>query len=118
MAMVIVALAAVAVTLVHLRRAEATCRHEMQRLRLQRVQLRREVWQRQAEVGRITAPLQVRRLCEGRPVRDGVEVDLPPGPEQAAAETRPEPARHARPRTGNESSHSHSEGSGRRPGFD
>jgi len=61
MAVVIIALAAIAVALVHLRRAELSVRHETQELRTQQVGLRRELWDLQNRAGQLTAPGEINR---------------------------------------------------------
>jgi hypothetical protein len=60
-ALVAVALAGVTLALIHIRRSETAVRHEVQRLQQERVRLRRELWNRQVEAERITAPVEVRR---------------------------------------------------------
>jgi len=64
LAVVIAALAAVAVTLVHLRRQEIAVRHEIQQLQTREVSLRRKLWDQQARLGRLTAPSEVRRRAD------------------------------------------------------
>ena len=64
LATVILVLAAIAVTLVNLRRRELAVRHETQQLQTQQVNLRRELWDQQARMGYLTAPSEVRRRVE------------------------------------------------------
>jgi len=64
LATVIVVLAAIAVTLVHLRRREITVRHEIQLLRTRQVALRRKLWDQQVRLGRLTAPRRIRHFVE------------------------------------------------------
>jgi len=64
LALVIVALAGIAVGLVHIRRAEMSVRHEIQCLRLQQISLRRRLWDQQVRLGEIMAPARVRLLAK------------------------------------------------------
>jgi cell division protein FtsL len=59
LAWIIVVLAAIGVSLVHLRRVEMSSRHDIQRLREQTVALRRELQEQQLQLGYLTAPGQV-----------------------------------------------------------
>jgi len=61
---VILALGAMAIALVHIRRAEIGAAHETQVLRAEQVRLRRVLWDQQVELGRLTAPGQVQRRAE------------------------------------------------------
>ncbi|HUS92736.1 MAG TPA: hypothetical protein VM695_12840 [Phycisphaerae bacterium] len=63
-ALIILALAAVAVGMVHLRRAETKANHEIHRLQLQQIGLRRTLYDQQAALGCLTAPRQVRQRAE------------------------------------------------------
>jgi cell division protein FtsL len=63
-AMVIVSLAAIAVSLVHIRRAEITARHDIQSLQLRQVEQRRRMWDQQVRLGQLTAPAQIRKRAE------------------------------------------------------
>ena len=63
-AMVIVSLAAIAVALVHIRRAEITARHEIQSLQLKQVDQRRRMWDQQIRLSQLTAPAQVRKRVD------------------------------------------------------
>ena len=62
--MIIIALAAMAVSLVHIRRAEVVARHESQQLQLQQVKLRRQLWNQQIALGYLTTPAEVRKRSE------------------------------------------------------
>ena len=62
--MLILALAVVAVGLVHLRRAELIARHDAQRLQLEQVKLRRLLWDQQITLSYLAAPAEVRRRSE------------------------------------------------------
>jgi hypothetical protein len=64
LAIVIVALAAMAVSLVHIRRAEVIARHEAQRFQLQEMKLRRRLWDQQITLSYLTTPAEVRRRSE------------------------------------------------------
>ena len=55
-ALVIVALAAISVGMVHLRRAQTRAAHEVHRLQLEQIRLRRRLYDQQAILGRLTAP--------------------------------------------------------------
>ena len=68
LAFVIVALAAVAVGLVQLRRREIGIRHEIQQIRLKRVALRRTLWDQQVRLGYLTGPQQINRRVEDSPL--------------------------------------------------
>jgi hypothetical protein len=57
--LLIVALAAIAVGLVHLRRREIAVRHEVQQVQIRRIYLRREVARQEVEIGRLLAPPSV-----------------------------------------------------------
>jgi hypothetical protein len=63
-ALVIMALAAVAVGMIYIRRAETRANHEVYRLQLIQVHLRCRVYDQQAELGRLTAPKDVRQRAE------------------------------------------------------
>jgi hypothetical protein len=56
---IILGIAAIAVTLVHLRRQEIAVQHEIQRLQVRRVGLRRELARREVRIGRLTRPEQM-----------------------------------------------------------
>jgi hypothetical protein len=86
LAVVIIALAAMAVTLVHVRRAEITARHQIEQLNLQRRQLRRTLWDQQIALGRLTNPQAVKDrggemglgLVEPRPSQNSGHAGLVP----------------------------------------
>ncbi|MFW5841348.1 MAG: hypothetical protein ACOCZE_12275 [Planctomycetota bacterium] len=54
--MIILAIAAIAVALVQLRRQEIAVQHEIQQLQVRRVALRREVAKREVRIGELTTP--------------------------------------------------------------
>jgi len=61
LALIIVALGAIAVALVHIRRAEMAVRYDIQRLQARQVRLRRRIWDQQVTIGRLTGPEELRR---------------------------------------------------------
>jgi cell division protein FtsB len=61
MAFVIVSLAAIAVAVVHLRRQDVAVQSEIVSLEARQVVLRRQVWDRQVQLGELTAPVAVRQ---------------------------------------------------------
>ena len=63
-AVVILVLAAIAAGLVHIRRRQAVCCHEIQSLQIRRIALRRKLWDQNVRLGYLTAPHQVRRRVE------------------------------------------------------
>lgn len=81
--LLIVALAGIAVGLVHLRRSEISVRHEIQQVEIQRIQLRREAAGQEVRIGHLLAPESLRRrvarLKRQTPDRDH-RVALRPGP--------------------------------------
>ena len=60
-ALVIAALAGIWVGVVHLRRAETRTHHQVVRLQMEQIRLRRTLCEQQAILGQLTAPGQVRR---------------------------------------------------------
>jgi hypothetical protein len=57
--MVIVMLTGIALAVVQLQRRELTVRHELQVLQSRHLKLRRDVWQRQVQLGRLLTPDQL-----------------------------------------------------------
>ena len=57
--LIIVAVAAIGVCLVGIRRGEISARHEIQQLQLRHVSLRRQLWDQQVTLGRLTSPRSV-----------------------------------------------------------
>lgn len=90
--MVILALAVVAVGLVHLRRAELIVRHDAQRLQLEQVKVRRQLWGQQITLSYLAAPAEVRRrsdqMCLDLVERDRSAMNAPSGAPQRSAPTR------------------------------
>ena len=72
MAMIMVSLAAIAVGLVHSRRGELDARHEIQRLRLDRVAIRRALSDQEVRIGVLTS--------HGRLSEKAAALNSPPGP--------------------------------------
>lgn len=60
LAMVVIAIAAMAVTLVRIRREELNVQHDIQRLHAERISLRRGLADARVRVGRLTSPQTVR----------------------------------------------------------
>jgi neutral trehalase len=75
-AAIIVALTAIAVGLVHIRRAEVTARYEAQRFRLRQAEIRRILWDQEVRLGDLTAPGELRRRASE------LSIDLSPGRER------------------------------------
>jgi hypothetical protein len=73
MLLLIAALCGIAVGLVQLRRAETAVRHDIQRLQLREVSVRRTLWDQQVRLNHYTAPEQVRRRAHrmALDLRDG-----------------------------------------------
>ena len=63
-AFVIVSLTTIALGLVHLRREEVAVRREMQRLQSQHAKVRREIWDRQMQIGDMMTPQAIRFRSE------------------------------------------------------
>jgi len=62
--LVIAALAAIVVGQVQLRRVEDRSRHDVERLQLEQVRLRRVLYEQQAELGEQVVPREVRRRAD------------------------------------------------------
>ena len=71
MAMIMISLAAIAVGLVHSRRDEMDARHEIQRLRLDRVAIRRALSDQEVRIGVLTS--------HGRLSEEAAALNFPPG---------------------------------------
>ena len=63
-AFIIIGLTAIAVGLVHIRRQEVVLRHEIQRMQSEHTALRREIWDRQVQIGHLLAPRAVKQRSE------------------------------------------------------
>ena len=64
MAFVIVSLAGIAAGLVSIRRAQVVVRYDTQMLRVRRLELRRQLWDQQVQLGRLTSPSQLRQRIQ------------------------------------------------------
>lgn len=53
---IIIMLTVIGVCLVHIRRQQVSCAHEIERLRSRQVVLRRQLWDQQVRLGYLTAP--------------------------------------------------------------
>ena len=62
-------LTAIAVGLIHLRRAEVRARHEIQRIRQQQVSLRRTLWDQETRIAELAAPHRVRWRARHMPLQ-------------------------------------------------
>ncbi|HOD81647.1 MAG: hypothetical protein BWX88_01871 [Planctomycetes bacterium ADurb.Bin126] len=88
---IIIALAAIAVALVQVRREEMVARHRLQTLRAAQVKIRRALWEQQVRLGELTAPRAVRHraaemalgLVDKAEAERKVAVDAPPAPRPA-----------------------------------
>ncbi len=60
MSMIVVALCAIAVGLVQIRRAETSVRHDVQRMEIRRVAVQRKLWDQQVRLNEQMAPERVR----------------------------------------------------------
>ena len=87
--LVIVLLAGTAVALVHIRRAEIGDRHEIQRLQMRQVKLRRRLWDQQIRLGLFTTPEEIRRRIEEMKLR----LVVPEAPEPVGAPSARSPRR-------------------------
>lgn len=63
-AMIILCLTAIAITLVHLRRIETATTAQVQRLSARQLQLRRQLWSQQLQLGGLTSPDQTKKRVE------------------------------------------------------
>lgn len=61
LAVVIIALAAIAVGLVHTRRMQTGARHELQKLENQQIALKRQLQDQQVQLGWLTSPSEIHR---------------------------------------------------------
>lgn len=68
LAWIIIGLAAISATVVHLRCRQSQNRTEMQTLDSQRVQVRRTIWEQQLRMGDLTSPQNIRRLTVDWPL--------------------------------------------------
>jgi len=63
-AMVIIAMAAVAMGVVHVERELVRHRYEMRQSDREYVRLRRALWDQQVQLGQVTSPTRIRQLVE------------------------------------------------------
>lgn len=72
--LILAAVTAICVALVHVRRQEARVRHEIHRGLTRQTSLRRRLWDQRVRIARLTAPREVRRrtreMALGRISRD------------------------------------------------
>ena len=61
---VTIALAAIAMALVSIRRQEAWVRHDIQRRQQRQMALRRRLWDQRVRIGQLVAPAEVRRRAQ------------------------------------------------------
>ncbi|MCD4823063.1 MAG: hypothetical protein K8S55_00510 [Phycisphaerae bacterium] len=80
LAFIIIILTVIAVGLVHLRRREVIVRSEIQRLQVRHLALRREIWDRQLELGHLTTPRAIRSRAETMALNMSNEVPARPAP--------------------------------------
>jgi len=76
--LVIAALAAIAVGMVHIRRGETRTNHQIQQLQMEQIYLRRKLYDQQADLGRLIAPKEVRERMGRLDVRLTSRVIAPP----------------------------------------
>jgi len=76
--LIIVALAAIAVGVVHIRHCETRTNYQIQHLQLEQIYLRRKLYDQQADLARLISPGQVRQRMEQMDVRLTNRVILPP----------------------------------------
>ena len=76
--LVIAALAAIAVGMVHIRRSETRANYQIQQLQVDQVYLRRKLYDQQADLGRLISPQQVRERMGKLDVRLTNRVIAPP----------------------------------------
>ncbi len=89
LAIVIVALTAIAVTMLQFRRVELAAQCEIQRLRIEQVSLNRSMWDQQARLSYIKSPQEVRRRSEDM----ALELIRPEPSQKHLARTAAEPAK-------------------------
>lgn len=75
--MVIAVLAAMALGLVHVRRAKVRARHEIQGLRLRQISLRRRLWDQEVRIGQLTTPERIRFRAAQMPLGLVAKYEVP-----------------------------------------
>ncbi len=88
--LIIVALASIAVGMVHIRRSETRANYQIQQLQLEQIYLRRKLYDQQADIGRLIAPRRVRQRMEQMGVRLTNRVITPPTVAHRLAAEAPE----------------------------
>jgi len=88
--LVIAALAAIAVGMVHIRRDETRTNYQIQQLQLDQTHLRRKLYDQQADLGRLIAPRQVRERMGKLDVRLTSRVIAPPAVAQRLSAETPD----------------------------
>ena len=61
---IVISITAITAALVHIRRMEASTRYETQRCMTTQMKLRRQMWDQHVRVGRLIAPVEVRRRAK------------------------------------------------------
>ncbi len=81
LAIIIIGLTAIAIGLVHIRRQEVATRHELLRTQARHATLRRQIWDRQVELGHLTTPEAIRQRAErlALDLAEGAGEDVEPG---------------------------------------
>lgn len=74
LAFLILGLTAIAIGLVHLRRSEMALRYDRQRLETRHAHLRRDVWDRQVELGHLMSPAAIEDRARAMSLQLGPEV--------------------------------------------
>lgn len=59
--LVIMAVAAIAIGIIHIRRTELSISHELQSLELQGIKYRRQIWQKQVDLGHVISPPTIKQ---------------------------------------------------------
>lgn len=93
MAPVIIVLAAIAVSLVHIRRQQTSFAHEIQRMRNRQVSLRRKLWEQQAKLGFLSSPSRIQRELDSYSGPLAIPGGSPSIDDQAGPDSEAESAR-------------------------
>jgi hypothetical protein len=88
--LVIAALAAIAVVMVHIRREEIRTNYQIHQLQGDQVNLRRKLYDQQADLGRLIAPREVRERMGKLDVRLTSRVIAPPAVAQRLSAETPD----------------------------
>ncbi len=73
MVLLIAGITAIALCAIHLRRREMNMKHQVHAIELEKPAIKRQLWDRQAEMGRKTSPAAVRRNMH----RKAIEMNFP-----------------------------------------